>query len=601
MLSSTHYEFLFMTLLKSTLLLGVAWLVTFSMRGRSAAVRHQVWSVTFAALLLLPLLALAIPGWHLPVSKSFMAPDLLFRVNVADAAQERAVRDAQAAVLPVTQARVLNWSALLILLWGAGVFLRLTQMLAGWAAMERLRRKAKPLTNPLLPVLAKQFKIEGEVKLYETEPGNMPITYGVLRPSIFVPAAASSWSAERWRFVLLHELAHVRRRDPAMQIMAGLALSAYWWNPLAWFAWREFVKEQERAADDLVLGAGACSTEYASQLLDIARSMQSSSFGWAVAMARRSQLEGRLLAILDAGRNRKIPGSTSLAALLLAGAVIITPIAALQAHSDTAETAVVQQTGGSAVEALIEQGDVARSHRRFDEAKSFYSKAASVAGSGSEIVAAMISLGEVEIQTKNYESAMGDFEKAEAADSTKASRARLWMAIAQQSQDRFDTADGYYQKALAVEDPKSDLAATIMELYGKFLRQEGKEDEASRMLNSARDIRKEKAAEALANSQPSSADVRKIGGNVKAPKLIAKVEPEYTEEARLAKYDGSALLAVEVGTDGRVGHIRVVRALGLGLDQKAVEAVTKWRFEPATENGQPVTVKAQIEVNFRLL
>jgi TonB family protein len=599
--SSIHYEFLLATLLKSTLLLGVAWLVTFVMRRQSAAVRHHVWSITFAALLLLPLLELALPGWHLPVNKSFMGPDFLFRVNVTDATREQAAGGAQAAVPSLARVRALDCGAVLLLLWGAGVVVRLTQMLAGWTAMERLRRNAKPLMNPILPALAKQLEIECEVKLYETDPDNMPITYGVRRPSIFVPATASCWSPERWRFVLLHELAHVRRQDPAKQIMARLALTVYWWNPLAWFAWREFLKEQERAADDVVLGTGSCSTEYASQLLEIARSMQSSSFGWAVAMAQRSQLEGRLLAILDKGRNRSSPGRASLAALLLAGVGIITPVAALQARSDTAKTTVVQQTDGSTVEALIEQGDVARIHRKFDEAKSLYRKAASVGGGGSETATAMISLGEMEIQTKNYESAMGDFEKAEAADSKKASQASLWMAIAEQNQNRVDTADGYYQRALAAEDPNSDLAATIMELYGKLLRQEGKEDEASRVLNSARDIRKEKAAEALAVSQPSSADVRKIGGNVKAPKLMAKVEPEYTEEARLAKYDGSALLAVEVGADGTVGHIRVVRALGLGLDQKAVEAVSKWRFEPATENGQPVIVKAQIEVNFRLL
>jgi protein TonB len=79
------------------------------------------------------------------------------------------------------------------------------------------------------------------------------------------------------------------------------------------------------------------------------------------------------------------------------------------------------------------------------------------------------------------------------------------------------------------------------------------------------------------------------------------VEPEYSEEGRIAKYDGSALLSIEVGADGLVRDIKVVRGLGFGLDLKAVEAVSKWRFKPATENGQAVTVSAQVEVRFRLL
>ena len=82
---------------------------------------------------------------------------------------------------------------------------------------------------------------------------------------------------------------------------------------------------------------------------------------------------------------------------------------------------------------------------------------------------------------------------------------------------------------------------------------------------------------------------------------MAKTEPEYTQEARIAKYQGSALLAIEIGMDGSVRDIRVIRALGFGLDEKAIKAVSQWRFKPSTKNEQPVAVSAQVEVNFRLL
>jgi TonB family protein len=95
--------------------------------------------------------------------------------------------------------------------------------------------------------------------------------------------------------------------------------------------------------------------------------------------------------------------------------------------------------------------------------------------------------------------------------------------------------------------------------------------------------------------------VYRIGGGVSAPSLLTKVEPEYSEAARKAKYQGVVVLYVEVDASGRATNMRVIHSLGLGLDEKAMEAVKKWRFRPGTKDGKPVTVAAQIEVSFRLL
>jgi len=92
----------------------------------------------------------------------------------------------------------------------------------------------------------------------------------------------------------------------------------------------------------------------------------------------------------------------------------------------------------------------------------------------------------------------------------------------------------------------------------------------------------------------------RVGGGVSAPRVLYSPDPEYSEEARRAKYQGSVVLWIVVGPDGRVRDVRVQRTLGLGLDEKAIEAVRKWRFEPARKNGQPVAVQVNVEVNFRL-
>ena len=83
--------------------------------------------------------------------------------------------------------------------------------------------------------------------------------------------------------------------------------------------------------------------------------------------------------------------------------------------------------------------------------------------------------------------------------------------------------------------------------------------------------------------------------------MLSKVDPEYSEEARKAKYSGSVMLSIVVNTDGKAEQIKVVKSLGMGLDEKAIEAVQKWRFLPGKNKGVPVAVRAQIEVNFRLL
>ncbi len=92
-----------------------------------------------------------------------------------------------------------------------------------------------------------------------------------------------------------------------------------------------------------------------------------------------------------------------------------------------------------------------------------------------------------------------------------------------------------------------------------------------------------------------------VGNGVTPPELVSKVEPEYSEEARKAKYSGAVLLSIVVNTDGKAEEIKVVKSLGMGLDEKAVEAVRKWVFKPGRSKGVPVKVRAQVEVNFRLL
>jgi protein TonB len=94
--------------------------------------------------------------------------------------------------------------------------------------------------------------------------------------------------------------------------------------------------------------------------------------------------------------------------------------------------------------------------------------------------------------------------------------------------------------------------------------------------------------------------VFRVGGGVSAPKALFAPDPEYSEEARKAKYQGTCVLWLVVGPDGRPRDIHIARSLGLGLDEKAIEAVKNWKFEPAMKDGKPVAVQINVEVDFRL-
>jgi len=104
----------------------------------------------------------------------------------------------------------------------------------------------------------------------------------------------------------------------------------------------------------------------------------------------------------------------------------------------------------------------------------------------------------------------------------------------------------------------------------------------------------------LAAAPQDQSDVHKVGGDVTAPRVISRSDPQYTDEAQAAKVEGTVLLSIVIAPDGLAHNINVVKGIGSGLDEKAVEAVQKWKFQPGTKDGQAVSVRAQIEVNFRM-
>ncbi|HQX52532.1 MAG TPA: M56 family metallopeptidase, partial [Planctomycetaceae bacterium] len=170
----------------------------------------------------------------------------------------------------------------------------------------------------------------------------IPVVWGIFRPRLMLPLAAQSWSDEQLRSVLLHELAHIKRRDVLGQLLAQFACALHWFNPLVWFAaWRLHV-ERERACDDLVLTSGVRASAYAEHLLNVATRLSSSPWTQTcgLAMARNSSLHGRLTAVLSEKQNRRSVTSTSIGVSLLFSVCVAIPIAML--HTASAQPAIAQ-------------------------------------------------------------------------------------------------------------------------------------------------------------------------------------------------------------------------------------------------------------------
>jgi hypothetical protein len=155
------------------------------------------------------------------------------------------------------------------------------------------------------------------------------MTWGIVRPKVLLPAEASAWSEERRRLVLTHEIGHAARFDAFTQAVAQVALALAWFHPLAWLAVRRLAEERERACDDLVLRSGTRASRYAGELVALARAAVFEPPRPAAAMARASELEARLLALLDPGIERG--AMTAKAALALGiSLLVVLPLAAAQ-------------------------------------------------------------------------------------------------------------------------------------------------------------------------------------------------------------------------------------------------------------------------------
>ena len=354
--------------LKALVILVVACAAQWLWRRGSAAAQHLVWSLVLCGVLALPVLMFALPEWR--VTPAWW-PSSSHQVTTSVAAKTTVERAPEAiltapffhplafepVVMPVASQGLVTspsswrWPQTLLLLWCVGALLILARTLIGIARAWWLADGATTVNDwswaLVIDEVSTQLRLRRQVEVRISGQISMPFAYGVWRTIILLPAEAERWPIEWRRIVLLHELAHARRRDCLTQMLAQLACALYWFNPLVWLAARRLRLTREMACDDEVLAAGTRASDYASYLVEVAKAVKASSFTSPVMVGMGcSQLERRVRAILHPDLKRQRLSYTAIAAAVVLVASVVAPLSALswKAQAATYTATLTPQT-----------------------------------------------------------------------------------------------------------------------------------------------------------------------------------------------------------------------------------------------------------------
>ncbi len=299
--------------IKHLLICSVGLAAAASMRRASAAVRHVTLVLTAIGSSLVPVAYALLPAWHVPfVHAQGNAQGLVGTAQIPAPAPSQAV-DPIALVLFLLAlcSVVLCGRQVLRLLRLRNVERNLTAC-SDFEVLELAKTCSETLCAP--------------AKLLYSDEDGSPMTWGVWHPKICLPSNASQWSTVRLKCVLLHELAHVKRKDWPVSVISQFICSIFWFNPLVWVLRSRIEAESESAADDQVLALGVSGPRYADELFGLARDLQAypKSSTAALGIVRSRRLERRIKAILEEGRSRRRTRASATAGLLaMVGSLVI--------------------------------------------------------------------------------------------------------------------------------------------------------------------------------------------------------------------------------------------------------------------------------------
>jgi TonB family protein len=528
--------------LRASVVVLAALAVTVVLRRRSAALRHWVLAAGVLSAAAVAPLGRALPAWDFPQEPApVLEPSIAAAKNTAPPLPDSAATPRHALPDPSSPAPF-SFEFVAASVWAAGFATSALMLLAGAVRLVRMTARATPITDArwleLNTELSARLGVRRPVALLATPLPGMVGTWGWARPCVLVPDHFDTWTDARVRIVLGHELAHIRRHDWGIQVAAEIVRTVFWFSPFFWIACARLRRESEQACDDAVLEAGVPAAEYASHLLDIARTCRPALAGTgALSIARPSTLEWRITAMLNATLARQRP--TRRAVALVIGVIlgVALPAASFRAKEQTGPmplTGVIyDMTGGvlPEVAVVLEDAGGARKTATTDRDGRF-------------------DLGVTASGRYTLSSTLPGFTTI--SQPVTLQEARQW--------DQTITLQvGTLQETITVTDQRSAATSNIQR-----------------------------------------APVR-IGGNIRPPRKIEDVRPIYPQSMRDAGLEGFVALGAVIDTEGRVSSVRLIGSHAHpDLATAAVEAVRQWRFTPTLLNGDAVDVFMNVTVRFSL-
>ncbi|MCP3981693.1 MAG: tetratricopeptide repeat protein [bacterium] len=387
---------------KVTLILCLVVAGSLLLRRSSAAARHLVQVFGLCAVLVLPVAAIALPVWELPLLRP-STPQAVVRAEAGaapgqqvtlaprpprDSSRPRAtegedcrcdgaIQDLpyrpvgeeplQIAGAPAFSGPAppgLGAAGWATLLWGLGALCVLGRLAFHWLRMTTRAIEAAPLADRAMMQLVLtcccRLGLQRVPRVLVSRRIDVPVLWGFLRPTLMLPESSRTWSRDRLRVVLLHELAHLRRFDGAALLLGRVAAAVWWFHPMVWIVERWTRRDCERACDDAVLACGERPSNYARHLLEIARELPAAPAAALAITGSSGPFEHRVRSILSPDLRRGVGRRAALVALVSASLLLTSvasaklvarestpqPVEALRVHEAEPSPEPVLQAGG---------------------------------------------------------------------------------------------------------------------------------------------------------------------------------------------------------------------------------------------------------------
>ena len=532
-------SFIVETILRSSAVVAFGLAVAFALRRQPASLRHWILAASLALAAAQPAINLVVPAWRVSVSTVTVIPEPLAESTVETTF---ALEAATPPVASRAEAR-LDFGRLALWVWAGGAAISLAVLAVGalWLIWLSARASSAPGNwQREAQALGDELGIRRPIRIAITEHPAMLVTWGTIWPVILLPPEAASWSSERVRLVLAHEMAHLRRRDWLVQLFAELFRALNWFNPLFWIACDRLRKESEYACDDVVLDLGIGGTNYASHLVELARAFSAHGRTWlpAPSIARPSTLERRVRAMLNPQLDRRPVSPLRRAALAATMLAVALPIAAASQQSGSPAGTLTDPSGKPLAQATLRL----------------------TAENGGQTVEAR-------------SDADGKF---------------VFPAVPA----------GEYM--LSVRQPGFAATRHRMQLNGGAVTINLQAQIATLKETVSVDATPHAGDSPRRSYTPQACSASAAGGQLVPPKKLLHVTPRYRQDWIDAKLEASILLKATIGKDGRVRSVENISPVNAEMEDEAMAAVGKWEFSPTYLNCEPVEVQMYVTVSFKL-